>query len=120
MSEQEKAAGKAAEGLNPAAEAEEATTGGAEADETGGAAKLPPLDYSTFILSLSSSVLMSLGVVENPVTQKVEEDHAQARQTIDLIELLKEKTKGNLTDTEAKLTEDVLYELRLWYCKKTS
>lgn len=80
---------------------------------------LPPLDFATFILSLSSSVLMSLGVVENPVTGKIEKEPTVARQTIDLIELIREKTKGNLTDEEVKLLDDVLHELRLWYVKAT-
>lgn len=79
--------------------------------------ELPPLDFSTLILSLSTSVLMNLGVVENPVTKTKEKEPAVARQTIDLIELLKEKTKGNLTDQESKLLDDVLAELRLWYVK---
>lgn len=79
--------------------------------------ELPPLDFSTFILSLSTSVVMHLGLVENPVTKKTEKEPAVAKQTIDLIALLKEKTKGNLTDEETKLVEDVLHELRVWYCK---
>lgn len=79
--------------------------------------ELPALDFTTFILSLSSSVLMSLGVVENPVTKKIEKEPAVARQTIDLMELLKTKTKGNLTDDEAKLLDEVLHELHLWYVK---
>lgn len=80
-------------------------------------ADLPPLDFSTFILSLSSSVLMNLGVVENPMTKKTEKEPAVAKQTIDLIVLLKEKTKGNLTESEAKLLDDLLRELQLWYVK---
>jgi hypothetical protein len=90
-----------------------------ETDETGGKGKasLPSLDFSTFILSLSSSVLISLGVLEHPVTKNKEKDTAAAKQTIDLIALLKEKTKGNLTDEEAKLIEDLLTELQLQYCK---
>lgn len=79
--------------------------------------RLPQLDFTTLILSLSSSVLMSLGVVENPVTGKMEKEPALAMQTIELIELLKVKTKGNLTEEEAKLLEDVLHELHLWYVK---
>lgn len=78
---------------------------------------LPPLDFSTFILSLSTSVLMNLGVVENPVTKKTEKEPEVAQQTIDLIDLLKEKTRGNLNEEEAKLIDDVLHELRLWYVK---
>lgn len=81
---------------------------------------LPPLDFSTFILSLSTSVLMNLGLVENPVTGKTEKEPAVARQTIDLITLLKEKTKGNLTEDEGKLVDNVLHELRLWYVKATT
>lgn len=80
-------------------------------------AELEALDFSTFVLSLSSSVLMCLGVVENPVTKKIEKDVLAAKQTIDLIALLKEKTKGNLTDGEGKLLDDVLHELRVLYCK---
>ncbi len=78
---------------------------------------LPPLDFSTFILSLSSSVLINLGILENPVTKKSEKDTAAAKQTIDLILLLKEKTSNNLTEEESKLIEDLLTELQLQYCK---
>ena len=78
---------------------------------------LPPMDFSTFILSLSTSVLMNLGVVENPVNGKTEKAPAVARQTIDLISLLQEKTRGNLTPEEENLMNDVLKELRLWYVK---
>jgi len=81
---------------------------------------LPPLDFSTFILSLSSSVLMNLGLVENPVTGKTGKEPAVARQTIDLLTLLKEKTTGNLSEEEGKLLDNVLHELRLWYVKVTS
>ncbi len=77
----------------------------------------PTLNYSSFILSLSSSALMSLGVIDNPVTGKKELAPAIAKQTIDLIALLKEKTAGNLDDGEMKLMDDVLAELHLWYCK---
>jgi len=78
---------------------------------------LPPLDFTSFILSLSSSVLMHLGVVENPVTKKTEKELPVARQTIDLIELLKDKTDGNLTEEEGKLMDNVLHELRMLYIK---
>ena len=80
-------------------------------------APFPPLNFSTFILSLSSSVLISLGVIENPVTKEIESEPETAKQTIDLIELLKEKTKGNLTEEESKLIDDVLHELKIQYCR---
>ncbi len=85
--------------------------------EKGGVQPLPELDFSTFILSLSSSVLINLGLLENPVTQKSEKDLAVAKQTIDLIVLLRDKTNGNLTESESKLIEDLLTELQLQYCK---
>lgn len=81
---------------------------------------LQPLDFNTFILSLSSSVLMNLGVIENPVTKKIEKEPVVAKQTIDLIALLKDKTRGNLTGEESKLIEDILAELRLWYIKSVA
>lgn len=95
----------------------EAQTGDMENTE---GKELEPLDFSTFILSLSTSVLMNLGLVENPVTGKTEKEPAVARQTIELITLLKEKTSGNLSDEEAKLMDNVLHELRLWYVKAIS
>jgi hypothetical protein len=91
--------------------------GGGEKNE---GKELEPLDFSTFILSLSTSVLMNLGLVENPMTGKTEKEPAVARQTIELITLLKEKTRGNLTDEETKLMDNVLHELRLWYVKANS
>ncbi len=85
-----------------------------------GEKELPILDFSTFILSLSTSALMNMGLVENPVTKKTEKEMPVAKQTIDLIELLKDKTKGNLSDDEAQLMDGVLHELRLWYVKASS
>jgi hypothetical protein len=81
-----------------------------------GASPLPPLDFTTFILSLSSSVLISLGVLENPLTKTSKKDIAAAKQTIDLLVLLKEKTSGNLTEEESRLIGDILTELQLQYC----
>lgn len=88
--------------------------GGEKPGERG---EFPPLDFSTFILSLSSSVLMNLGVIENPMTGKKEKEPAVAKQTIELINLLKDKTKGNLTEEESKLVDEVLTELKLWYVR---
>lgn len=79
----------------------------------------PPPDFSTFILSLSTSVLMHLGDIKNPDSDKVEKDLPLARHTIDIIEMLKEKTGGNLTKEEAYLIEEALYDLRTRYCRET-
>jgi hypothetical protein len=107
--------GSASETPGPSAgtEAPPKESGGKKAPEPAP----PTLNFASFILSLSSSALMSLGVVENPVTGKKEKEPAVAKQTIDLIALLKEKTAGNLDEGESKLMDDVLGELRLWYCR---
>jgi hypothetical protein len=69
--------------------------------------------FSTFILSLSTSALVHLGELPDPITNKKEINLQLARQTISIIEMLKEKTKGNLTDEEEKLLDGVLYDVRL-------
>lgn len=74
-----------------------------------------PLTFSTFILSLSSSALVSLGELPDPITKEKKVDLAMARQTISLIEILKEKTKGNLTEEEEKLIDSTLCDLKLKY-----
>ncbi len=76
-----------------------------------------PLDFPTFILSLSTSALINLGVLENPVTKTMEKEPQIAKQTIDLIDLLRQKTRNNLTEEEERLMDNVLHELRLLYCK---
>lgn len=81
---------------------------------------LPPIDFSTFILSLSASALMHLGELPDPVTQKREENLPQARQTIDIIDMLKEKTQGNLKEEEKRLMDNILYDLRVRYVNITS
>jgi hypothetical protein len=75
------------------------------------------LGFSTFILSLSTSALVQLAELPDPSTNKKEMNLSLARQTISVIELLKEKTKGNLTGDEERLIETVLYDLRLKYVK---
>ncbi len=76
---------------------------------------LPAVDFNALILSLSSSVMMHLGVLPNPVSHETEADLPLAKQTIDIIALLQEKTRGNLTQDEEKFIEAVLYDLRLKY-----
>ena len=77
--------------------------------------ELPTLDFTTFILSLSHSALLHLGETPNPETIAVERTLPLARQTIDLLGLLEEKTKGNLTGDEERLVTQILYDLRMRY-----
>lgn len=75
----------------------------------------PPLDFNTFVLSLSTSALMNMGEAPDPTTGKPVQDLALARQTIDLIAMLEDKTQGNLTGEEERLLSQVLYDLRMRY-----
>jgi len=78
---------------------------------------LPEIDFSQFIFSLSTSALIQLGEVQDPFTQTRAKNLPLAKQTIDLIGMLKEKTKGNLTPEEGKIIENLLYDLRMRYVK---
>jgi len=81
---------------------------------------LPRVDFATFVLSLSHSALMHLGEAPHPETGKnVEKNLPLARQTIDLIGMLDEKTKGNLTGEEERLLAQILFDLRMRYVEKT-
>ena len=75
----------------------------------------PEIDFSTFILSLCSNALLHLGLMENPLTKKVERNLQMAKQTIDIVSMLKDKAKGNMTNEEENLIENLLTDLRLKY-----
>jgi len=78
---------------------------------------LPEINFSSFLLSLSSSVLLHLGEIADPQFGEKKKDLVLAKQSIDIINLLKEKTKGNLTQEEEKLLEHLLYDLRMRFVK---
>ena len=71
--------------------------------------------FSTFLLSLSTSVLVCLGELPDPMKNEKSTNLPLAKQTIGIIEMLKEKTKGNLTEEEDRLIESILYDLRMKY-----
>lgn len=76
---------------------------------------LPELNFSTFVISLSTQALMHLGEIPDPITGKVASDFPVAKQMIDIIGMLREKSRGNLDPGEHQLMEDVLYDLRMRY-----
>jgi hypothetical protein len=80
----------------------------------------PPLDlnFSTFIISLSTQALAHLGEIENPIDRSRAVDLGAAKQLIDILGILKDKTKGNLDATEAGLLDNMLYDLRLRYVER--
>ena len=93
----------------------------AAAEEPGPAGKtapeMPRVDFSTFALSLGTSALYHLGVVAHPDTgERVSPPElVLARNTIDTLEMLVEKTRGNLDAQERELLEGLLYELRMHF-----
>jgi hypothetical protein len=80
---------------------------------------LPHVDFTTFVLSLSHSALMHLGEAPSPETGEIEENLALARQTIDLVGMLEEKTKGNLSGDEERLIAQILFDLRMRYVERS-
>ena len=96
--------------------------GGGGSDDRGAAAfeaaraegtDLPAIDFSTFMLSLGHSALVHLGAAPDPATGRLEANLQLARQTIDLIALLQEKTRGNLNGEEERVLSQALFDLRM-------
>ncbi len=79
-----------------------------------------PIDFPSYILTYYTQGLVLLGEVPNPYTNKTEENLEGVRHTVDILNMLKDKTKGNLASEEDKLLDSVLYELRIKYMAKTN
>lgn len=78
---------------------------------------LPEVNFSTLIMSLSSSAFFHLGEIPDPNTGQKQKDLDLAKHTIDIIGMLREKTKGNLDDDEQKFIDSMLTDLRMRYVK---
>ena len=76
---------------------------------------LPPVDFSSFVLGLGQMTLIHLGDLPEPFSGEVQKDLAQASHTIDLLDLLADKTRGNLSADEAQLLGNLRRELKLKY-----
>jgi len=74
-----------------------------------------PVTFSTFVLGLSTQALLHLGEIPNPVTRALERDLEAAKQVIDILGILREKSRGNLEPGEESLLDSVLYDLRMRY-----
>ena len=72
-----------------------------------------PVSFSSFIVSLASSAMVHLGETPDPDSGSSSVNLLLARNSIDLIAMLKERTKGNLSDDETKLVDTLLYDLRM-------
>jgi hypothetical protein len=74
----------------------------------------PPATFATFVLSLSTSVLMNLGLVESEGGEgPAEPTLPLAKHSIDILEMIREKTQGNLDPEESRLIEGILHDLRM-------
>jgi hypothetical protein len=76
-----------------------------------------PIDFTTFVLSLSSNAAFHLGLVPHPESDHTCQNLPMARQTIDILGLLQDKTAGNLTGDEERLLGEILYNLRMEYLR---
>jgi hypothetical protein len=83
-----------------------------------GVATGPAVTFSSLIFSLSSTAFLHLGAMPDPNTGKTEKNLALAKQTIDLLGVLREKTRNNLDQEEENLFEHLLYDLRMAYVKE--
>ena len=113
---QEQAAGKEAAAETAFQEASQKAA--SEADKTAQEVPLPGVTFSSFIFSVSSAAFVSLGVIPDPNTGKVEKNLPLVKQTIDLLGLLREKTRNNLTPEEENLFDHLLYDLRMAYVRE--
>jgi hypothetical protein len=87
-------------------------------------APLPKVNFPTFVISLNASALVHLGAIEDPASgenasgEKVK-NLPMAKQTIDILSMLEEKSRGNLTNEEENILKNILYDLRILYVKAT-
>jgi len=81
---------------------------------------MPEVTFSAFIMSLNTSALFLLGELSDPETGVRKQDLVLAKHTIDTLNVLKEKTKGNLTEEEDNMLGNFLYDLHMRYVKAKS
>jgi hypothetical protein len=74
-----------------------------------------PSGFETLVSYLSTTTMFQLGLIPGPGGERIPADMVNAQRTIDLLQVLQEKTSGNLTPNESRLLDDVLYELRMTF-----
>jgi Domain of unknown function (DUF1844) len=78
-----------------------------------------PMTFQTLVFSLSTTAMLQLGILSHPDGAK-QKDLPGAKQTIDILGILQQKTKGNLNSEESQLLEASLYDLKMTYLKMTN
>jgi len=89
-----------------------------EAPEAPSQEAFPEVNFVNFFLSLSTTAMYHFGDFPDPVSQKAQRNLAAAKQTIDILGMLRSKTEGNLDDDEKTLMDGMLFELRMRYVKE--
>lgn len=100
------------EGKTEAADPSEAPSAGSNETQQ---EPLPEINFSTFVISLSTQALMHLGEIANPISGKLDPDVPAAKQVIDILGMIREKTSGNLNTSEDRLVQDILFDLHMKY-----
>lgn len=91
---------------------------GLQEAEGGDAARMPPATFEFLIHTLFTQALMAFGRIPNPITNKALKNVATAKHFIDTLDMLEEKTRGNLGPDERKLLEEIQHQLRLLYVEE--
>ena len=112
--EKEEETAESSEKEAEASESEDAPASAEDAESF----QLPEINFATFIFSLNSSVLVHLGIIDDPASGKKVKNLILAKQTIDILGMLEEKTRGNLTEDEKSMLKHILYDLRMIYVKE--
>jgi hypothetical protein len=81
---------------------------------------MPEVTFTAFVMSLNTSALFHLGEISDPTTGEKNLDLILVKHTIDTLQLLEDKTKGNLSDEEQDLLKNALYDLKMRYVAKAS
>lgn len=115
--DQEKKKAEKAESSGKEAKAPESQDAAAS-EEAEASYQLPAINFPTFIFSLNSSTLVHLGIIDDPASGKKVKNLSLAKQTIDILGMLEEKTRGNLTKDEESMLKNILYDLRMLYVKE--
>jgi hypothetical protein len=80
--------------------------------------QFPEINFATFVASLNASALLHLGAIEDPSSGTTNKNLPMAKQTIDILSMLQEKTSGNLSTEEENMLKNILYDLRIMYVKE--
>jgi hypothetical protein len=76
--------------------------------------------FFSLVMTFQAAAMQQMGKLKNPISDKIERDLQQAQLSIDILDMLEEKTRGNLSDDETKLLKGILQELKLNYVDEIS